>query len=137
MIIASVCLLAVVFYLLIVNKDLKDSNFTLMKLNNVLNDELNGYKSSQSNLYFKLKELESLSEESKKQIEELMNQKEIHYFPVDSKVKWLDKTGEEEFGMVCDDFFSDGKHFVVVRAIKKDKVTNRYHSIAAEKIVKM
>ena len=137
MIIASVCLLAVVFYLLIVNKDLKDSNFTLMKLNNVLNDELNGYKSSQSNLYFKLKELESLSEESKKQIEELMNQKEIHYFPVDSKVKWLDKTGEEEFGMVCDDFFSDGKHFVVVRAIKKDKVTNRYHSIAAERIVKM
>ena len=137
MIIASVCLLAVVFYLLIVNKDLKDSNFTLMKLNNVLNDEINGYKSSQSNLYFKLKELESLSEESKKQIEELMNQKEIHYFPVDSKVKWLDKTGEEELGMVCDDFFSDGKHFVVVRAIKKDKVTNRYHSIAAEKIVKM
>ena len=137
MIIASVCLLAVVFYLLIVNKDLKDSNFTLMKLNNVLNDELNGYKSSQSNLYFKLKELESLSEESKKQIEELINQKEIHYFPVDSKVKWLDKTGEEEFGMVCDDFFSDGKHFVVVRAIKKDKVTNRYHSIAAEKIVKI
>ena len=137
MIIASVCLLAVVFYLLIVNKDLKDSNFTLMKLNNVLNDELNGYKSSQSNLYFKLKELESLSEESKKQIEELMNQKEIHYFPVDSKVKWLDKTGEEEFGMVCDDFFSDGKHFAVVRAIKKDKVTNRYHSIAAERIVKM
>ena len=137
MIIASVCLLAVVFYLLTVNKDLKDSNFTLMKLNNVLNDELNGYKSSQSNLYHKLKELESLSEESKKQIEELMNQKEIHYFPVDSKVKWLDKTGEEEFGMVCDDFFSDGKHFVVVRAIKKDKVTNRYHSIAAERIVKM
>ena len=137
MIIASVCLLAVVFYLLIVNKDLKDSNFTLMKLNNVLNDELNGYKSSQSNLYFKLKELESLSEESKKQIEELMNQKEIHYFPVDSRVKWLDKTGEEEFGMVCDDFFSDGKHFAVVRAIKKDKVTNKYHSIAAERIVKM
>ena len=137
MIIASVCLLAVVFYLLIVNKDLKDSNFTLMKLNNVLNDELNGYKSSQSNLYFKLKELESLSEESKKQIEELINQKEIHYFPVDSRVKWLDKTGEEEFGMVCDDFFSDGKHFVVVRAIKKNKVTNRYHSIAAERIVKI
>jgi hypothetical protein len=108
-----------------------------MKLNNVLNDELNGYKSSQSNLYFQIKELESLSEESKKQIEELISQKEIHYFPVDSKIKWLDKTGEEEFGMVCDDFFSDGKHFVVVRAIKKDKVTNRYHSIAAERIVKM
>ena len=137
MVYACVSLFLLVCYLLYIIKYIKDNNFTLMKLNNVLNDELNGYKSSQSNLYYKLKELESLSEESKKQIEELMNQKEIHYFPVDSKVKWLDKTGEEEFGMVCDDFFSDGKHFVVVRAIKKNKVTNRYHSIAAERIVKM
>ena len=137
MIYVSVCLLLLVFYLLTINRDLKDSNFTLMKLNNVLNDDLNGYKSSQSNLFYKIKELESLSVESKKQIEDLMSQKEVHYFPVDSKVKWLDKTGQEEFGMVCDDFFSDGKHFVVIRAIKKDKVTNRYHSIAAERIVKM
>ena len=130
-------LVLLVCYLLFVIKNIKDDNFVLMKLNNVLNDELNGYKSSQSNLYFKLKELESLSEESKKQIEELMSQQEIFKFVVESKVKWLDKTGQEEFGIVCDDFFSDGKHFVVVRAIKKDKVTNRYHSIAAERIVKM
>ncbi len=130
-------LFLLVCYLFYIIKDLKDNNFVLMKLNNVLNDDLNGYKSSQSNLYSKIRELESLSEDSRKQIEELMNIKEVHYFPVDSKVKWLDKTGEEEFGIVCDDFFSDGKHFVVVRAIKKDKITNRYHSIAAERIVKM
>jgi hypothetical protein len=108
-----------------------------MKLNNVLNDDLNGYKSKQSIMFSKIKELESLSEESKLQIEELMSQKEIFKFIVESKVKWLDKTGQEEYGIVCDDFFSDGKHFVVIRAIKKDKVTNRYHSIAAERIVKM
>ncbi len=130
-------LFLLVCYLFYIIKDLKDNNFVLMKLNNVLNDDLNGYKSSQSNLYSKIRELESLSEDSRKQIEELMNIKEVHYFPVDSKVKWLDKTGEEELGIVCDDFFSDGKHFVVVRAIKKDKITNRYHSIAAERIVKM
>ncbi len=137
MIYLSSCLFLLVCYLFYIISKLRDNNFSLMKLNNVLNDDLNGYKSNQSNLFSKIRELESLSEESKRQLEELMNIKEVHYFPVDSKVKWLDKTGEEELGMVCDDFFSDGKHFVVVRAIKKNKVTNRYHSIAAERIVKI
>jgi hypothetical protein len=128
-------LVLLVCYLLYVIKDIKDDNFVLMKLNNVLNDDLNGYKSKQSVMFSKIKELESLSEESKAQIEELMSQKEIFKFVVESKVKWLDKTGQEEFGIVCDDFFSDGKHFVVIRAIKKDKITNRYHTIAAERVV--
>jgi hypothetical protein len=128
-------LVLLVCYLLYVIKDIKDDNFVLMKLNNVLNDDLNGYKSKQSIMFSKIRELESLSEESKVQIEELMSQKEIFKFVVESKVKWLDKTGQEEFGIVCDDFFSDGKHFVVIRAIKKDKITNRYHTIAAERIV--
>ena len=128
-------LFLLVCYLLFVIKKIKDDNFVLMKLNNVLNDDLNGYKSKQSIMFSKIKELESLSEESKAQIEELMSQKEIFKFVVESKVKWLDKTGQEEFGIVCDDFFSDGKHFVVVRGIKKDKITNRYHTIAAERIV--
>jgi len=128
-------LVLLVCYLLYVIKDIKDDNFVLMKLNNVLNDDLNGYKSKQSIMFSKIRELESLSEESKLQIEELMSQKEIFKFVVESKVKWLDKTGQEEFGIVCDDFFSDGKHFVVIRAIKKDKITNRYHTIAAERIV--
>jgi hypothetical protein len=128
-------LVLLVCYLLYVIKNIKDDNFVLMKLNNVLNDDLNGYKSKQSIMFSKIRELESLSEESKIQIEELMSQKEIFKFVVESKVKWLDKTGQEEFGIVCDDFFSDGKHFVVIRAIKKDKITNRYHTIAAERIV--
>jgi hypothetical protein len=128
-------LVLLVCYLLYVIKNIKDDNFVLMKLNNVLNDDLNGYKSKQSIMFSKIRELESLSEESKVQIEELMSQKEIFKFVVESKVKWLDKTGQEEFGIVCDDFFSDGKHFVVIRAIKKDKITNRYHTIAAERIV--
>ena len=128
-------LVLLVCYLLYVIKNIKDDNFVLMKLNNVLNDDLNGYKSKQSIMFSKIKELESLSEESKAQIEELMSQKEIFKFVVENKVKWLDKTGQEEFGIVCDDFFSDGKHFVVIRAIKKDKITNRYHTIAAERVV--
>ena len=128
-------LFLLVCYLLFVIKKIKDDNFVLMKLNNVLNDDLNGYKSNQSIMFSKIKKLESLSEESKLQIEELMSQKEIFKFIVESKVKWLDKTGQEEYGIVCDDFFSDGKHFVVVRGIKKDKITNRYHTIAAERIV--
>ncbi len=128
-------LVLLVCYLLYIIKNIKDDNFVLMKLNNVLNDDLNGYKSKQSVMFSKIRELESLSEESKAQIEELVSQKEIFKFVVESKVKWLDKTGQEEDGIVCDDFFSDGKHFVVIRAIKKDKITNRYHTIAAERIV--
>jgi hypothetical protein len=135
MLYAVLFLVLLVCYLFYIIKDIKDDNFVLMKLNNVLNDDLNGYKSKQSIMFSKIKELESLSEESKAQIEELMSQKEIFKFVVESKVKWLDKTGQEEFGIVCDDFFSDGKHFVVIRAIKKDKITNRYHTIAAERVV--
>ena len=49
--------------------------------------------------------------------------------------KWSE-FAEEEFGIVCDDFFSDNKYFVVVRGVKNGKVSGRYFTISAEKIVK-
>jgi hypothetical protein len=110
-------------------------NKTLMRLNNSLDDEITGYKSAQSSLLAKVSELTSLSEENKEEILRLLSEVEVHKFEVDSKVKWLDRSGEEEFGIVCDDFFSDNKHFVVVRGVKNGKVSGRYFTISAEKIV--
>jgi hypothetical protein len=112
-----------------------DNNKTLMRLNNSLDDEITGYKSAQSNMLAKISELTSLSEDNKEEIMRLLSEVEVHKFVVDSKVKWLDRSGEEEYGIVCDDFFSDNKHFVVVRGVKNGKVSGRYFTISAEKIV--
>ncbi len=112
-----------------------DNNKSLMRLNNSLDNEITGYKSAQSNMLAKISELTSLSEDSKEEIKRLLSEVEVHKFEVDSKVKWLDRSGEEEFGIVCDDFFSDNKHFVVVRGVKNGKVSGRYFTISAEKIV--
>jgi hypothetical protein len=112
-----------------------DYNKSLMRLNNSLEDEITGYKSAQSNMLAKISELTNLSEDNKEEILRLLSEVEVHKFEVDSKVKWLDRSGEEEFGVVCDDFFSDNKHFVVVRGVKNGKVSGRYFTISAEKIV--
>ena len=112
-----------------------DNNKSLMRLNNSLDNEITGYKSAQSNMLAKISELTSLSEDNKEEILRLLSEVEVHKCDVDSKVKWLDRSGEEEFGIVCDDFFSDNKHFVVVRGVKNGKVSGRYFTISAEKIV--
>ncbi len=112
-----------------------DHNKSLMRLNKSLDDEITCYKSAQSNMLAKISELTNLSEENKEEIKRLLSEVEVHKFVVDSKVKWLDRSGEEEFGIVCDDFFSDNKHFVVVRGVKNGKVSGRYFTISAEKIV--
>ena len=113
----------------------RKNNISLMRLNDSLDDEITGYKSAQSSLLAKISELTSLSEENKEEILRLLSEVEVHKFEVNSKVKWLDRSGEEEFGIVCDDFFSDNKHFVVVRGVKNGKVSGRYFTISAEKIV--
>ncbi len=93
----------------------KNEVFRLTKTNNLLTEEITYYKAGNAQLSFKIKE--------------------IFNFSVDSKVKWLDSSGETEYGIVCDDFFSDNKHFVVVRGInKKGKVTGRYFTVSAHKI---
>jgi hypothetical protein len=112
-----------------------DNNKSLMRLNKSLDDEITSYKSAQSNMLVKISKLTSMSEDNKEEIKRLLSEIEIHNFEFNSKVKWLDKSGEEEFGIVCDDFFSDNKHFVVVRGVKNGKVSGRYFTISAEKIV--
>ncbi len=121
-----------IFGLVDKNKDIS----RLMVLNNALNDDLNGYKSSQSTLILRLKELEFITDETKNQLDEILKSQEVEGFKVGSIVKWLDRKGQEQSGMVYDDFFSNNVQFVVVRGMRKGDLTGRYFTVLADKIKK-
>ena len=114
------------------NKDIS----RLMVLNNALSDDLNGYKYNQSTLIYRLKELEYITDETKNQLDEILKSQEVEGFKVGSIVKWLDRKGEEQSGMVYDDFFSNNVQFVVVRGMRKGDLTGRYFTVLADKIKK-
>lgn len=122
----------VLFYLVL--KQAKDSRM-LMKLNDSLDSQITSYKVSQSSLIEKMREMEILSEEQVQELSRVSSLVEERKFSVGAKVKWIDGKGEEEFGVVCDDFVSDGKDFVVVRSIKNGKLLSRYFTIKAEKLI--
>jgi hypothetical protein len=107
----------------------------LIKLNDNLDTQITNYKVSQSNLLDKLNELRLLTDEQVEELSKVWSLVEEKKFTVGAKVKWIDGKGEEEFGVVCDDFVSDGKDFVVVRSIKNRKLLNRYFTIKAEKLI--
>ncbi len=121
-----------IFGLVDKNKDIS----RLMVLNNALNDDLNGYKSSQSTLILRLKELEFITDETKNQLDEILKSQEVEGFKVGSIVKWSDRKGQEQSGMVYDDFFSNNVQFVVVRGMRKGDLTGRYFTVLADKIKK-
>ncbi len=121
-----------IFKLVDKNKDIS----RLMVLNNALSDDLNGYKYNQSTLIYRLKELEFITDETKNQLDEILKSQEVEGFKVGSIVKWLDRKGEEQSGMVYDDFFSNNVQFVVVRGLRKGDLTGRYFTVLADKIKK-
>lgn len=102
------------------NEYLKNHNETLKNLNNNLNKDLESFKSKNSYLWNETNEL-------KKHIES-------YKFPVGSSVTWLDRTGEEEFGIVYDDYEILEKHYVVVKRLKDEKLFGAPLSIKAEKL---
>jgi hypothetical protein len=107
-------------WLISANEYLKSHNETLKNLNNNLNKDLESLKSKNANLWDETNELKSHIESYK--------------FPVGSKVKWLDRTGEEEFGIVYDDYEILDKHYVVVKRLKGEKLIGSPLSIKAEKL---
>lgn len=129
-------LFIIIFSLLFVLKNKNTDIGRLMFLNNALNSDLEEYKVAQSNLIFKLRDLEIITEETKKYLEDILSSSDIHNYKVGSIVKWTNKKGEELSGMVYDDFSSNGVQFVVVRGMKEGDLTGRYFTILADKIVK-
>jgi len=121
----------ILFYILF--KQVRDGRM-LIKLNDSLDDQLTSYKVSQSLLIEKMSEMELLSQEQVEELSRVSLLVEERKFIVGAKVKWIDGKGEEEFGLVCDDFVSDNKNFVVVRGMKNDKLMGRYFTIKAERL---
>jgi len=106
----------------------------LLKLNQKIDEELNSFKSKHSSLWHQLQQLSSISDEQRKQLEELISKQETFEFLVGSKISWVDKTGEMEYGIVYDDFMAQDNHYVVVRRIKNQKLTGGPISINARKV---
>jgi hypothetical protein len=127
----SVLVNLILFYILF--KQIRDGRM-LIKLNNSLDDQLTSYKVSQSLLIEKMCEMELLSQEQVEELSRVSLLLEERKFIVGAKVKWIDGKGEEEFGLVCDDFVSEDKNFVVVRSMKNDKLMGRYFTIKAERL---
>jgi hypothetical protein len=127
----SVLINLVLFYIL--SKQVRDSRM-LIKLNDSLDAQLTSYKVSQSSLIEKMCEMELLSEEQVEELSRVSLLVEERKFLVGAKIKWIDGKGEEELGIVCDDFVSDNKNFVVVRAMKNGKLMGRYFTIKAERL---
>lgn len=121
----------VLLYLLV--KQTKDGKM-LVKLNDSIDNQLTSYKVSQSLMIDKMREMELLSKEQVDELSRVSLLVEERKFAVGSKVKWIDGKGEEEFGLVCDDFVSDDKNFVVIRALKNGKLMGRYFTIKAERL---
>ena len=127
----SVFVNLILFYLLV--KQTKDGRM-LVKLNDSIDNQLTSYKVSQSLMIDKMREMELLSKEQVDELSRVSLLVEERKFAVGSKVKWIDGKGEEEFGLVCDDFVSDDKSFVVVRGMKNGKIMGRYFTIKAERL---
>ena len=127
----SVLVNLILFYILF--KQVRDGRM-LVKLNNSLDDQLTSYKVSQSLLIEKMREMELLSQEQVEELSRVSLLVEERKFTVGAKVKWIDGKGEEEFGLVCDDFVSEDKDFVVVRGMKNGKLMGRYFTIKAERL---
>jgi hypothetical protein len=121
----------ILFYILF--KQVRDGRM-LIKLNDSLDDQLTSYKVSQSLLIEKMREMELLSQEQVEELSRVSLLVEDRKFIVGTKVKWIDGKGEEEFGLVCDDFVYEDKNFVVVRSMKNDKLMGRYFTIKAERL---
>ena len=132
-----ICLVIAVFTLFWLwefNRSYKEQNDTLIFLNDKLNKDLNAALSKNAALWSEVNSISSISEATKNQLEELLAKQETFEIPVGSQVKWFDKTGQEEFGVVYDDFKTPEKHLVVVRGMNKGKLTGRYFTVSLERL---
>ena len=131
LVVFSVLVNLVLSYIVIKQSD--DSRM-LIKLNESLDEQITSYKVSQSCLIERLRDMELLSQEQAEELSRVSLLVEDRTFAVGARVKWIDGKGEEEFGLVCDDFVSDDKNFVVIRALKNGKLMGRYFTIKAERL---
>lgn len=108
--------------------DMKRLNDSLIERNQTLYDKNN-------DLWQEVKDLENISIDQKRKIQEIMDKLETYEFPVDSKVTWIDRKGEIETGIVVDDSKIDGITYVHLRRINnKGKILGGVITVPANKL---
>jgi hypothetical protein len=105
-----------------------------MKLNNIVSEQITELRAKNSSLWADINKLSHESDEMNFKLQEILIKQEKVLIQPGLKVKWLDKTGEEEFGIVYDSFNTSNNHLVVVRGLKKNKPTGRYFTVGFDKI---
>jgi hypothetical protein len=126
----SVSLLFAIYVIIQHKKD----NLSLMKLNNIISEQITELRAKNSSLWADINKLSHESDEMNHKLQEILEKQEKELIAVGKKVKWLDKTGEEEFGIVYDSFETSNNILVVVRGIKKNKPTGRYFTVGFDKV---
>jgi hypothetical protein len=112
----------------------KKDNLSLMKLNNIVSEQITELRAKNSSLWADINKLSHESDEMNFKLQEILNKQEKVLIEPGLKVKWIDKSGEEEFGIVYDSFNTSNNHLVVVRGLKKNKPTGRYFTVGFDKI---
>lgn len=121
--------------LLFILDNYKKDNFNITRENNILSEEICQLRNNNVKLLNEVKSISEISEEQKLKLKEIVEKIDIHEYPIDAKVSWLDKTGEVEYGIVVDDSKIDGKTFVHLRRLnKKGKIVGGVITINANKI---
>lgn len=121
--------------LVVVLDNLKKDNFCTAKENNMLAEEVRQLRENNVKLFEELKSINEISEEQKAKLKEIVEKIDLHEFPVDAKVSWIDKSGEVEYGIVVDDSKIDGKTFVHLRRLnKRGKIVGGVITVNANKI---
>ena len=126
----SVSLLFAIYVIIQHKKD----NLSLMKLNNIISEQITELRAKNSSLWSDINKLSHESDEMNIRLQEILSKQEKELIAVGKTVKWIDKTGEEEFGIVYDSFTTSNNALVVVRGIKKNKPTGRYFTVGLDKV---
>jgi len=124
MVILGVCLALSLFssgYLWLLFDSNKNQLESLKNLNTKLNNEVEEYKSKNSNLWA--------------DYNEAVQKLEKQLLPPETIVSWIDKHGEIENGVVLDDYQLKGKNYVVVIRMKDNKTQGAPISIPFEKLM--
>lgn len=124
MVILGICLALSLFgggYFWLTYDSVKGQLESLKILNTKLNNEVEEYKTKNSNLWA--------------DYNEAIQKLEKQLIPPETIVSWIDKRGEVESGVVLDDYQLKGKNYVVVIRMKDNKTQGAPISIPFEKLM--
>lgn len=128
----SILTVGIMVYLL---DQYKQDNYLLKRINDGLLKD-NGFLADKNlKLWNEIKELNQISLEEKRRLQDIINKSDVREYNVDQKISWLDSKGNIEYGIIVDDSKIDGKTFVHVRRLNnRGKFVGNIITISANRI---